>query len=94
MEMFHVGLNHFLGLSAMIFGIGLYGVITRKNELSWLTGILFMFISVNTGLVAFSRFQVSGNGGQVFPAFIIIIISAQIAAAALVILRFYRRKQN
>ena len=92
MGIFHVGLNHFLGLSALLFGLGVYGIVTRKNELSWLIGVLLLFSSVNISFVAFSRYQIAGLEGQIFPVFIIIVVSAQIAIAAALTLRHYKNK--
>jgi NADH-quinone oxidoreductase subunit K len=90
MEIFRIGLNHFLGLSALLFGLGLYGIITRKNPLSWLIGIQLLLSAINIALVAFSRYQNSGNEGQVLPVFIIIAGTFQIICAASIIFRYYK----
>ena len=94
MEIFHTGLNHFHCLSTLLFGLGLYGIITRKNPLSWLIGIQLILSGINIALVAFSRYQNSGNEGQVLPVFIIIAGSFQIISAASIIARYYRNLKS
>jgi len=91
--MFHVGLNHFLGLSSLLFGMGLYGIIAGKNEISWLIGVMLLFCSVNISLVTFSRFQISGFEGQILPVFTIIIITIQITIAAALVMRNFKTKK-
>ncbi len=94
MGIFHIGLNHFLGLGAILFSLGLYGIITRKNPVSWLLGIELMLSAIIIILLALSRFQDSGTEGQVVPVFIIIIGSFQIAAAAAIALLYYKNNPN
>jgi NADH-quinone oxidoreductase subunit K len=96
MGIFSVGLNHFLGLGAILFGLGLYGIITRKNAISWLIGIELMLSAIIIILIAFSRYQDSGTEGQAAPVFIIIIGSIQVAGAAAIALLYYKNnpKEN
>lgn len=88
MEIFHVGLNHFLGLSAALLGLGLFGIIARKNAFSSLIGIQLLLSACNIILVSFSRFEVIGPEGQVLPVFIIIIGSLQILSFASIINKY------
>ena len=60
-----VGIPMFLGVSAILFTIGLVGVLLRRSPLTILLSLEIMLNSVNLTLVAFSR-QVGGSDGQVF----------------------------
>lgn len=53
-----IGLEHFLTLSAIIFVIGLYGVLTKRNVIAVLMGIELMFNAVNVAVVAMSKYVV------------------------------------
>ena len=87
-----VGLLHYLVLAAVIFSIGLFGVVTRRNTIGILLGIELMMNAVNINLVAFARY--SGQlAGMVFTVFTICITVAEAALGlAIVILLFRVRK--
>lgn len=88
----HVPLHAYLVLAAVLFAIGLFGVVTRRNTIGILLGIELMLNSVNINLVAFARF--SGDvAGLVFTVFTISITVAEMALGlALVILIFRVRR--
>ena len=89
-----MGLNAYLTLAAVVFSIGLFGVMTRRNTVGILLGIELMLNAVNINLVAFSRFHTANIDGQVANLFVIIIAAAEAAVALAIILRFYRLKQT
>lgn len=93
-----VPLNHYLALSAMLFCIGLYGVLTRRNAISVLMCIELMLNAANINLVAFSRFlepaQRGGQLGQIFVIFTITIAAAEAAVGLAIILAVYRLRQT
>ena len=87
-----MGLGAYLTLAAVLFAIGLFGVITRRNTIGILLGIELMLNAVNINLVAFSRFQGIVTG-MVFTVFTICITVAEVALGlALVILIFRVRR--
>lgn len=87
-----MGLNAYLTLAAVVFAIGLFGVLTRRNAVGILLGIELMLNAVNINLVAFSRFQ-ADLGGMIFSLFTISITVAEVAVGlAIVILIFRVRK--
>ena len=87
-----VPLRAYLMLAAVLFAIGLFGVITRRNTIGILLGIELMLNSVNINLVAFGRFQ-GDLVGMVFTVFTICITVAEVALGlALVILLFRIRR--
>ena len=85
-------LDAYLILAAVVFAIGLFGVITRRNTVGILLGIELMLNAVNINLVAFSRFH-DTPAGLVFTLFAICITVAEVALGlALVILLFRTRR--
>ena len=99
-----VGLNHYLALSAVVFSIGLYGALAKRNTVAILMCIELMFNAVNITLVAFSRYvRAPGVGdaaianqltGQVFALFIITVAAAEAAVALAIILAIYRTRRT
>ena len=87
-----VSLQAYLVLAAVLFAIGLFGVVTRRNTIGILLGIELMLNSVNINLVAFARYQ-GDVAGLVFTVFTISITVAEVALGlALVILIFRVRR--
>jgi NADH-quinone oxidoreductase subunit K len=87
-----MGLQAYLLLAAVVFSIGLFGVLTRRNTIGILLGIELMLNAVNINLVAFSRFHAQ-VAGMVFTLFAICITVAEVALGlALVILLFRSRR--
>ena len=71
-------INQFLVLAAVLFAIGVYGVIVRRNGVLVLMSIELILNSVNINLVAFSAMH--GLSGQVFALFVIAVAAAEVAA--------------
>ena len=88
-----VGLEHYLVVSAMLFCLGLLGVIVRRNLLVIYMSLELMLNAANLALVAFSRFNHSLDG-QVFVFFIITVASAEVAVGLALIVALYRKKQT
>jgi NADH-quinone oxidoreductase subunit K len=87
-----MGLNAYLTLAAVVFSIGVFGVVTRRNTVGILLGIELMLNAVNINLVAFSRFH-GDVAGMILTVFAIAITVAEIAVGlALVILLFRTRR--
>ena len=85
-------LGAYLTLAALVFAIGLFGVLTRRNAVGILLGIELMLNAVNINLVAFARF-LGDVSGMVFTVFTICITVAEVALGlALVILIFRVRR--
>src|SRR5262245_32265478 len=85
-------LQAYLTLAAIVFCLGLFGTVTRRNAVGILIGIELMLNAVSINLVAFSRFHGTG-AGMVFTLFAICITVAEVALGlALVILLFRARR--
>jgi NADH-quinone oxidoreductase subunit K len=90
-----IGLEHYLVVSAILFGLGLLGVIVRRNLLVMYMGLELMLNAANLALVAFSRFSPNNNlDGQVFVFFIITVAAAEVAVGLALIVALYRRRQT
>jgi NADH:ubiquinone oxidoreductase subunit K len=90
-----VGLEHYLILSAVLFSIGLFGVLTKRNAVVILMCIEIMLNAVNITMVAFSRFVTpSLLTGQVFAIFIIVVAAAEAAVGLAIIIALYRSRET
>jgi len=89
----HVGLEHYLVVSALLFALGLVGVIVRRNLLVIYMALELMLNAANLALVAFSRFNDILNG-QVFVFFIITVAAAEVAVGLALIVALYRKHQT
>jgi len=88
-----LGLNHYLGLAAIIFCIGLYGVLVKRNAIIILMCIEIMLNGVNIALVAFSRFVTpAAMTGQVFTMFIIVVAAMEAAVGVGIIMAVFRHR--
>lgn len=86
-----VGLTHYLVVSTLLFSIGLYGVLTRRNAVAILMGIELMLNAVNINLVAFNRYIAPGAvGGQTFALVIITLAACEAAVGLALIMAAYR----
>ncbi|MDO9333009.1 MAG: NADH-quinone oxidoreductase subunit NuoK [Dehalococcoidales bacterium] len=88
-----VGLEHYLLLSAVLFSIGLYGVLAKRNAIAILLCIEIMLNAVNIALVGFSRYITPTElTGQVFALFIIVVAAAETAIGLAIIITIYRSR--
>jgi|UniRef100_UPI00404B3FC7 NADH:ubiquinone oxidoreductase subunit K len=85
-----IPLSHFLIISACLFCIGLYAVLTKKNAIQILIGIEFMINAAVLNFVAFGRFDKVNGGGQLFALFAIVLAAAGVAVALAIILNVYK----
>ena len=86
-----LGLEHYLILAAVLFTIGLYGALTKRNAVIILMCIELMLNAVNITMVAFSRYIVPEMlTGQVFAIFVMVVAAAEVAVGLAIILAIYR----
>jgi NADH:ubiquinone oxidoreductase subunit K len=92
-----VGLEHYLVLSSILFCIGLYGALVKRNTVVILMCIEIMLNAVNITLVAFSRYLASGTvvlSGQVFVIFVMVVAAAEAAVGLALIVSIYRSRRT
>ena len=85
-----VGLTHFLFVSAVLFCLGLFAVMMRRNAVGILMGVELMLNASNINFVAFSRYVEHGINGQIMSAFIIVLAAAEAAVALAIVLALFR----
>jgi NAD(P)H-quinone oxidoreductase subunit 4L len=86
-----ISLTHYLVVSAILFCIGMYVVLVKRNAIQILIGIEMMLNAAILNLVAFGRFDRVNNSGQMFALFAIVLAAATTAVALAIVLNVYRR---
>jgi NADH:ubiquinone oxidoreductase subunit K len=86
-----ISLTDFLVVSAALFSIGLFMVVSKNNAIQILIGIELMLNAAILNMVAFGKYDRLNNGGQVFALFAIVLAAATTAVALAIILNVYRR---
>lgn len=89
-------LDHYLLLGALLFAIGLFGALSRRNAVAILMAIELMLNGVNVTLVGFAAFVASTAPllGQVFTIFVITVAAAEAAVGLAIIISLHRDRQT
>src|ERR1044072_2099938 len=90
--MAEIGILHYLIVAALLFVLGVIGVLTRRNVVIVLMSIELILNAVNLNLVAFSRMW--GLHGQVFSIFVITDAAAEAAVGLGILIAFFRNKET
>ncbi|MCS1409538.1 MAG: NADH-quinone oxidoreductase subunit 11 [Verrucomicrobia subdivision 3 bacterium] len=88
-----IGLEHYLVVSALLFSIGLLGVVMRRNLILMYMSLELMLNAANLALVAFSRFNNDLNG-QLMVFFIITVAASEVAVGLALIVALFRHRQT
>ena len=84
-------LNSYLIIAAILFSLGIYGVITRKNAVAILMGIELILNSANINFIAFNRFgYFKVLDGHVFSIFVVVLAAAEAAIALAIIINLFK----
>jgi len=94
-----VGLEHYLGVSGAVFGIGTAIALSKRNAIAVLMGIELMLNAVNLTFVSFARFSPTAEGvsvltGHVFVVFVLTVAAAEAAVALAMAVLVYRRRET
>ncbi|HEX9385151.1 MAG TPA: NADH-quinone oxidoreductase subunit NuoK [Anaerolineales bacterium] len=91
-----VPLSWYLIFAALLFSIGLFGVLSRRNAVAILLGVELMLNSVNINLAAFWRYgkDVSQMAGQVFAIIVFAVAAAEVAVGLALVISVYRRRNT
>ncbi len=89
----NVPLEYYLILSAILFTVGIIGVLTRRNAIIVFMSIELMLNSVNLTLVSFSSFM-GDSTGQLFVFFVMAVAAAEVAVGLAIILALFRNKKT
>lgn len=85
-----IGLEHFLIVGALLFALGSYCILTRKNAIGILMGVELVLNSANVNLIAFSHFGSGALDGQIFAVFVILLAATEAAIGLAIILAIYQ----
>jgi len=83
-----IGLNHYLVLSAILFSLGLFGVMTRKNAVVVLMSVELILNAANINLLAFGKYSGTMEG-IMFSLFVIVLAAAEAAVALAIVINIY-----
>ncbi len=94
MEIFEIGIVHYLIVSAIVFVLGICGIfLNRKNLIIILISIELMLLAVNINMVAFSVYLRDLNG-QIFTIFTLTVAAAEASIGLAILVTFYRKKHS
>jgi len=85
-----IGLTHFLAVSVLVFLLGLFCVLTRRNAIGILMGVELILNSANINYLAFARYSSGNYDGQVFALFVIMLAAAEAAIGLAIVLGIYQ----
>ena len=92
-----VGLEHYLVLASILFCIGFYGALTKRNAVVILMCIELMLNAANIALVAFSKYLAKDTvliSGQIFVFFVLVVAAAEAAVGLAIIMALYRSRKT
>lgn len=90
-----IPVSWYLGLAALLFSLGLYGALTKRNTVIVLISIELMLNAANINLIAFSKLGLYPDiAGQVFSVFTITVAAAEVAVGIAILLAFYRNRHT
>jgi NADH-quinone oxidoreductase subunit K len=89
----HVGVAYFICVSAILFGIGLFGVFTRRSPLILLLSVEIMLNSCNLALIAFSRY-IGEQSGQVFALTVMAVAASEVVVGLGLVVAMARRRAD
>jgi NADH-quinone oxidoreductase subunit K len=84
------GLTHFLIIGGILFSLGIYAVLTRRNAVMVLMGVELILNAANINFIAFSRYATSSLDGHLVAVFVIILAASEAAIALAIVLNIYQ----
>jgi NADH:ubiquinone oxidoreductase subunit K len=91
----HVGLTHFLVVSSLLFCLGLYAMLTRRNVVAILMGIELMLNAANINLIAFNKYVApAALNGQVFALVVITLAACEAGVGLALVMSAYRNLET
>ncbi|MFH1743000.1 MAG: NADH-quinone oxidoreductase subunit NuoK [bacterium] len=92
-----ISLNHYLFLSVFLFGLGVTGVMVRRNAIVLLMSVELMLNAANLAIVAFARFRAvspSAENGMIFVFMIMAVAAAEVGVGLAILINLYRQKRT
>ncbi len=88
-----VPINYYLALSAVMFALGGFGVVSRRNPIVMFMSLELMFNAANIAFVTFAR-QFNALDGQIFVFFVMVVAAAEVAVGLAIIVAIFRTKHS
>ena len=85
-------LSNYLVISSILFSLGLFGVVTRRNGVAVLMGVELILNAANLNFLAFARFGGMNMSGHVYALFVIVLAAAEAAVGLAILLSLYRNR--
>jgi NAD(P)H-quinone oxidoreductase subunit 4L len=93
--MFSAGLEQYIILSAILFCIGLFGVLSQRNIIKVIMCLEIMLNAVNIALIAFSQYLTPVTlTGQIFAIFVMVVAAAEVAVGIAIVFSIYRNRES
>ncbi|MFN3306039.1 MAG: NADH-quinone oxidoreductase subunit NuoK [Candidatus Kapaibacteriota bacterium] len=89
-----VGLSNYIVLSAILFGLGIFAIITRKNAILVLMGVELILNSANINFIAFAKFNKLNIDGHIAAIFVIMLAAIEVAVALAIVLNIYQNYKH
>jgi NADH-quinone oxidoreductase subunit K len=90
-----IPLSWYLILAALLFGIGLFGVLARKNVIAILLGVELMLNAVNINMLAFWRYLTPGDvTAQIFTVMVFVVAAAEVAVGLALVISVWRKRDT
>ncbi len=83
-------LQTYLTLAAILFSLGMFAVMTRRNAIAVLMGIELILNAANLNFIAFARFGGMNISGHIFTLFVIVLAAAEVVVALAIIINLYQ----
>lgn len=85
-----IGLTHYLVISALLFTLGLFGIVSRKHSIMVLMGLELILNAANINFIAFAKFGGMNIDGHIAAIFVIILAAAEAAVVLAILLNIYQ----
>ena len=90
-----IPLENYLALSGILFSLGVYGVLSRRNAVLVLMSIELMLNAVSINFIAFSAYlDVTQISGVIFAIFVVAVAAAEIGLALAIVIRIFRNRSS
>ena len=87
-------LDSYLFISAMLFSLGVFGVVTRRNAIAVLMGVELILNAANINFIAFSKFNGMNFDGHIFGLLVIVLAAAEAAVALAIVINIYNNMNS
>jgi len=94
MEYLHVGLNHYLVLSSLIFGFGIFAVVRAANPLSTVAGSILMMSASVLNIIAFTKYKQLPIDSESAVVLILILFTAEFISSVIIVSKFMKRNSD